>query len=143
MNKGNIAEENFKSGMNCAQAVTLAFKEEMGLSEDTLKKLTIGFGGGLARQRQVCGAVLGMSLVLSYLTSDGNDKTKIYSLIKDACKEFEEETGSIICAKLLDENTLKDKSSMPEKRTEEYYKKRPCAKICKLAGEIAQKYLNL
>ena len=74
MTKGQIAKENFESGMNCSQSVVLAFKDEMGLSEEQLKKLSIGFGGGIARQRQVCGAVCGMTMVLSYLKSDGNDK---------------------------------------------------------------------
>ena len=31
MTKGEIAKKNFESGMNCAQAVALAFKDEMGL----------------------------------------------------------------------------------------------------------------
>ena len=142
MTKGQIAKENFESGMNCSQSVVLAFKDEMGLSEEQLKKLSIGFGGGIARQRQVCGAVCGMTMVLSYLKSDGNDKLEIYSLISRACEEFKKEVGSIVCAELLDGETLKDKSCVPEKRTEEYYKKRPCAELCVLAANITEKYLN-
>ena len=141
MKKGIIAEDNFKSGMNCSQAVTLAFKNEMGIDEETLKKLSIGFGGGVARQRHVCGAVLGMTMVLSLLKSDGRDKLQIYSLIQSACKEFEKEVGSIVCAELLDKDTLKDKSAVPEERTEKYYQKRPCSKLCSLAAEIANKYI--
>ena len=142
MDKGNLAKENFLTGLNCAQAVTLAFKDEMGLGEDALKKLSIGFGGGVARQRNVCGAVLGMTLVLSYLLSNGEDKLSIYKVIQDACAEFKSEVGSIVCAELLDPETLKDKSPVPEERTEKYYKKRPCAELCALAGQITQKYLS-
>lgn len=143
MNKGKIAKENFLSGMNCAQAVVLSFKDEIGLDEETLKKLSIGFGGGVARQRYVCGAVLGMTMVLSYLRSDGKDKLSIYSLIQKACAEFKEKTGSIVCAELLDAQTLQDKSPVPEERTEKYYAKRPCADMCELAGIITEKYLKL
>ena len=50
MTKGQIAKANFESGLNCAQAVVLSFKEELGFSEEQLKKLSIGFGGGVARQ---------------------------------------------------------------------------------------------
>ena len=142
MNKGLIAKENFLTGMNCSQAVVLAFKDELGFDEETLKKLAIGFGGGVGRQRQVCGAVLGLTMVLSYLLSDGQDKLAIYKVIQDACAEFKAEVGSIVCAELLDGETLKDKSAIPQARTEEYYKKRPCAELCELAGDIAQKYLN-
>lgn len=140
--KGELAKAYFLQGLNCCQAVVLAFKDELGLSEETLKKLAIGFGGGLARQRLTCGAVSGMSMVISALKSDGNDKGYIYSLIQKACEEFKAETGSLICAEMLSGEILKDKSAIPEARTPEYYKKRPCADLCYLAAEIAEKYIK-
>ena len=142
MNKSELAKTYFQSGLNCAQSVVLAFKDQFGMDEDTLKKLSIGYGGGVGRQREACGAVLGMTMVLSYLLSDGNDKLSIYSIIQSACKEFKDQVGSIVCKELLDDETLKDKSAVPEKRTEAYYKKRPCVELCSLATEIAQKYIN-
>ena len=142
MGKGKIAKENFVSGMNCSQAVVLAFKDEMGISEEQLKKLAIGYGGGVGRQRHVCGAVLGMTMVLSYLKSDGQDKLAIYDIIQKACKEIKEQLGTIVCAELLDAKTLEDKSPVPEQRTEKYYAKRPCADICELVAEITEKYLR-
>ena len=140
--KGEIAKENFLKGCNCCQAVVLAFKNEIGLPEETLKKLAIGFGGGLARQRLTCGAVSGMALVLGALKSDGSDKGYIYSIIQKACEEFKAETGSLICGELLSGEILKDKSPIPAERTAEYYKKRPCAELCYLAAEIAEKYIR-
>ena len=140
--KGEIAKGYFLQGLNCCQAVVLAFKDEMGITEETLKKLSIGFGGGLARQRLTCGAVSGMAIVLGALKSDGKDKGYIYSLIQRACEEFKAETGSIICAEMLSGEILKDKSAIPEERTAEYYKKRPCADLCYLAAEIAEKYIR-
>lgn len=140
--KGEIAKDNFLSGANCAQAVALAFKDELGLSEDTIKKLSIGFGGGLARQRLTCGAVSGMALVLGAICSDGKDKAAAYALIKSACDEFKAETGSLICAEMLSGKIPKGESTVPEERTPEYYKKRPCADLCFLAAEIAEKYLR-
>ena len=142
MNKGQLAVENFKTGLNCAQSVVLAFKDEMGMSEETLKKLAIGYGGGVGRQREVCGAVLGMTMVLSYLLSDGVDKLSIYSVIQAASKEFKEKVGSIICKDLLDAETLKDKSAKPEERTAAYYKKRPCDELCAIAAEITENVLK-
>ena len=140
--KGEIAENYFLRGLNCCQAVVLAFKDESGLSEEEIKRLTIGFGGGLARQRLTCGAVSGMAMVLGALKSDGNDKAAAYSLIQKACEEFKAETGSLICAEMLSGEILKDKSATPEERTPEYYKKRPCAALCRLAAEIAEKYIR-
>ena len=142
MDKGQIAVDNFKSGLNCAQAVVLAFKDELKLDELTLKKASIAFGGGLGRQRLTCGAVSGMCMVLGMLLSNGTDKLSIYQIVQNACADFKKEVGSIICGELLDGNVLKDHSPKPEERTEEYYKKRPCAELCRLAGEITQKYLT-
>lgn len=141
MTKGELAKENFSKGMNCAQAVTLAFKDELNLPEDVLKKLIIGFGGGFGRQRLTCGAVSGMVAVLGALTSDGQDKLAIYSTVQKACADFIAELGTLSCAELLDGIQV-DKSPKPEDRTQEYYKKRPCAEICAIAASITEKYLN-
>lgn len=124
MDKGSVAFENFNSGLNCSQAVVLAFKEQLDLDETVLKKLSIGFGGGLGRQRLTCGAVSGMCMVISALKSDGVDKLAIYSVIKDACDEFKNVAGSLICADLLQSKKLE------------------CAQMCRLAAEIAQKYVK-
>ncbi|MBQ3116059.1 MAG: C_GCAxxG_C_C family protein [Clostridia bacterium] len=142
MVKGDLARENFKAGMNCAQAVLLAFKDDLKIDEQDLKKLIIGFGGGFARQRYVCGAVSGMTAVLGSLLSDGKDRLKIYQIVKEAMDEFSKEAGSVICAELLDGQTLQDKSIVPEERTEQYYKKRPCAELCALSGDIAEKLIK-
>ena len=142
MSKGEIAKENFMKGLNCSQAVVLAFKDEIGLPEETLKKLSVGFGGGFARQRLICGAVSGMNIVLSYILSDGENKVRIYALVQEACERFKKETGSIICGELLSGEAAKNLSPTPEERTPEYYKKRPCADLCKLAADIAEEIIK-
>ena len=140
--KGELAKNYFLQGFNCCQAVVLAFKDELGLDEETIKKLSIGFGGGLARQRLTCGAVSGMTLVLGAVMSDGNDKARAYATIRQACEDFKSQTGSLICAEMLSGEILKDKSATPAVRTPEYYKKRPCADLCYLAAEIAEKHIK-
>ena len=142
MDRVLLAEQLFKTGLNCAQAVVLAFKDKMGVNEEDLKKLSIAFGGGLGRQRLTCGAVSGMCMVLGTLLSDGVDKLSIYTVIQSACKDFKEQTGSLICGELLDGVTAKDTNPTPESRTDAYYKKRPCVELVKLATEITEKYLN-
>lgn len=140
--KGEIAKENFLRGLNCAQAVTLAFKDELNLSEETIKKLVIGFGGGIGRQRMVCGAVLGLVMVLSGVLSDGENKLAIYEIVQEACNKFKAETGSLICAEMLSGKVKVETSPVPEERTEQYYKKRPCADLCMLAADIAQELIE-
>ena len=124
MTKGELAKKNFESGMNCAQAVALAFKDEMGLTETQIKKLIIGFGGGFGRQRLVCGAVCGMTMVLSYLKSNGDDKLACYEIIRSACDRVKEKLGSITCSELLELNKVS------------------CAEICAIVADITADYLN-
>ncbi|MBQ9514260.1 MAG: C_GCAxxG_C_C family protein [Clostridia bacterium] len=140
MTKGEKAKRLFLSGKNCSQAVVLAFSEEIGLKEEDLSKLFVGFGGGFARQRLICGAVSGMNAVISFCKSDG-DKVKAYALVQKAIEEVKKELGSIICGELLSGITS-DTSPNAEKRTAKYYKKRPCADICALCATVAEKIIK-
>ena len=95
--------------------------------------------------REVCGAVSGMTMVLSnkFASTDPNNhekKKELYALIQKAANDFKEENGSIICRELLG-LSQKDSSPVPEERTKEYYKKRPCSELVHCAAKIAEKYL--
>lgn len=140
--KGKLAREYFEQGYACSQAVALAFTKELNMSEDTVKKALIGFGGGFGRQRLVCGAVSGMTFVLGSLLSDGQDRLSIYKIIQGACNEIKQELGSLICADLLEGKVKIETSFVPEERTAEYYKKRPCGEVVEIIADITQKYLN-
>ncbi len=146
MTKRELGEKYFKDGYNCAQAVALAFQNELHFNEDFIVKLVSGYGGGFGRMREVCGAVSGMIFVLNALegTIDPNDneaKMELYQKVQTLMKEFKEKNGSYICRELL---ALPEHNSepTPEKRTENYYKKRPCASLVGDACEILENYLN-
>ena len=140
MTKGEIAKNYFLSGKNCSQSVALAFKEELGLSERDIEKLTIGLGGGLARLRLTCGVVSGMAIVLGSLF-EKEGKAKAYAVIQSACDKFKKETGSLICGELLS-GVNSDTSPNPEERTKEYYKKRPCADLCLLGADVVEQTIK-
>ncbi len=140
MTKGEIAREYFLSGKNCAQAVALTFSDEINLEKSTIEKLTIGFGGGLARQRLTCGVISGMAFVLGYLFEE-RGKTVVYQIIQKACAMFKEQVGSLICGELLS-GVTSDNSPIPSERTTEYYKKRPCQDLCLLGADIVAKIIN-
>ena len=61
MTKGEIAKNNFMQGYNCAQAVLLAFCDDLGFDEQTALMLASPFGGGIGRMREVCGTVTGIN----------------------------------------------------------------------------------
>ncbi|MBO5888672.1 MAG: C_GCAxxG_C_C family protein [Clostridia bacterium] len=146
MSKRELAENYFKEGYNCAQAVVLAFSEEIKMDKKTASMTASGFGGGFGRLREVCGAVSGMVFVLSALEgsfdpSDSESKMLIYKKVQELIGKFKEKNGSYICHELL--NLTDEKiSCIPDARTKEYYKKRPCALLVGDAAEILEEYFN-
>ena len=141
---GEKAFTLFHEGYNCSQAVTAAFAREMGVSEEQALKLSVGFGGGMGRMREVCGAFSGMVLVLSglYGSADPSRKTEMYAEIQALATRYKQENGgnSIICRELLGlDKPEGDPHASP--RTDAYYKKRPCAELCRIAADELAEYI--
>ena len=134
------ARELFNDGYNCSQAVLGAFAEDAGLDVKTALRLSAPFGGGMGRMREVCGAVSGMTFVISALYDD--DKSGIYKRVQAVANEFREENGSIVCRELLGLSKPGPDSPLAEPRTKEYYKKRPCPELVELAADILEKYIS-
>ena len=87
MTKGDLARQNFKSGYNCSQAVALAFQDKIGMDPDTIARLTIGFGGGMGRMREVCGTISGVTFVLSALYGD-RPKSEVYAMVQQVATKY-------------------------------------------------------
>lgn len=141
MNKSQIAEDFFLQGLNCSQSVAAAFCEEMGLDEDFVKRLTLGFGGGMGRMREVCGVVSGMTFVLSAVYKN-DDKKTMYGRVQEVGRRFKEENGSVVCRELLGLTEKDEISPVPQPRTQQYYKKRPCKSLVGMGASILQEYLK-
>lgn len=136
MTKADKAEELFKSGLNCSQSVFCAFAEDLGLDLETAKKLSSGLGGGVGRLREVCGAVTGATLVIGMRR--GPDKVRVYPAVQNFALDFKDACGSIVCRELL-EGVGASTGGSPEARTSEYYRKRPCVEMVRLAAWILEK----
>jgi len=137
---GEKAVELFRSGYSCSQAVFAAFAEDLDINTDTAVKIASSFGGGMAGMREVCGAVSGMFMVagIKYGYSDPTDRTskkEHYRRIQEMASAFKEENKSIICRELLGIKP-EGENLVPRERTEEYYKKRPCAEYVRCAAKI-------
>ena len=142
MTHAEKAKAYFEQGYNCAQAVTLAFAEKMGVEKEMAAKMASSFGGGLGRLREVCGCVSGMALAAGALYGYSEpeakeEKADHYALIQKLANEFKERNGSIICRELL-AGINNDTNPVPEERTESYYKKRPCAELAYVAAQILE-----
>lgn len=141
------ARELFWEGYNCSQSVFTAFAHRFGIDEETAKKISAGLGGGVGRQREVCGAVSAASMVLGSVVSakDGGDsegKEKNYELVTEFCGRFKEKNGTIICRELLENSHVISGGTTPDARTAEYYKDRPCLKLVEDAAEILMDMLK-
>ena len=144
MDHGMKAAELFMNDYNCAQAIAVAFCDMTGLDEKFSAKMASSFGGGMGRQREVCGAVSGMLMVAGLLygyDTPGDDTVKMahYALVQELCGQFRKEVGSIVCREIL-KNPPSDPNPTP--RTAEFYKTRPCARMVLLAGQILDRYIE-
>lgn len=138
MKRAERAKALFLEGYNCAQAVVLAFAEDAGLEESVAKAFSRPLGGGMGRLRQTCGAVSGAAVASGVLFPELT-KPEAYALVQEIARRFAEKNGSFNCGELLRGAGLKtDTAPNPERRTEEYYKKRPCPELIYDAAEILE-----
>lgn len=146
MSKGDIAKGYFEQGYNCSQSVALAFADEVGMDGKLIARLTGGFGGGMGRMREVCGTVSGTAFVLSALygysdPTDADAKAQLYADVQKVAGEFKDENGSVVCRDLLGLTQDGFDNPQPEKRTDTYYKKRPCGDLVKMSADLLEKFI--
>jgi C_GCAxxG_C_C family probable redox protein len=97
---------SFKAGLNCAQAVLTAYSEKLKFDNDLALTVSCGFGGGMGRLQETCGAVTGSYMVLGIYNcvrfSENNDrKEQTYSMIQKFSGKFKQINGSTNCMSLL------------------------------------------
>lgn len=83
------------NGCNCCQAVLLAFAEEMGMDEQTLKALGAGFGSGMGCMEGNCGALVGAVMADNLMNSRRNAANA-----RQILASFKEKCGAVRCADL-------------------------------------------
>ena len=143
------AQNFFKAGYNCAQAVVMAFDDVMQMLPDELARLAAPFGGGMGRMREVCGTVSGMAFLAGAIKPSTNpsnleERKENYALVQLFADKFREENGDIVCRRLLGLEPIAERAetAMPSERTSEYYRKRPCSEYVGCAARIVAEYLT-
>lgn len=135
--RGERAYALFKEGYNCSQSVVMAFSDVIGMDEKYAAKIVSGFGGGMGRVREVCGAFSGavfvVSCLLGYDEANADAKKKeLYDKIRETAEKFKIQNGSLICRELLSEVGIVDGDR----------KKRPCPQIVASAAQILEDFLE-
>ena len=146
MTRKEKAMNYFLEGYNCSLSVVLAFADLLEMEPDQLARLSSAFGGGMGRLREVCGSVSGMFIVLGILfgyddPKENEGKKELYEKVQELAHRFEAENGSIVCRDLLG-LSVKSQEPVPEQRSAEYYKKRPCKELVGCAAEILEEFLE-
>lgn len=92
-------------GYNCAQIVLCSYAEELGIDEETLFRISEGFGAGMGGMMQTCGAVTAMFMALGLANSSGDlqacdTKPQTMKKVRELAAEFEKKNGYIVCREL-------------------------------------------
>ncbi len=137
----------FKEGYNCSQSVVAAYADMYGFTREQALRMSASFGGGIGRMRETCGAACGMFLLAGLETgctdaSNREGKGANYALVQQLAAKFKKENGALRCADLLGLSKKEPVVSTPEARTQQYYAKRPCAKMVETAARLWGEYLE-
>lgn len=127
MNKKiETAIHSFKSDLNCAQSVLSVYAKELNLNPDLAIGISCGFGGGMGRLQETCGAVTGAFMVLGIhncrkYKDNRERKEKTYAMIQDYSEKFKALHGTMSCRLLLncDLRTEEGKRYVKENRLHE------------------------
>jgi C_GCAxxG_C_C family probable redox protein len=137
----NIAITNFRSGLNCAQSVISTFTEKYTIDKSAALMLSCGFGAGMGRLQETCGAVTGAFMALGVhvcknVADNKERKEQSYALIRDFERLFREKHGTCRCADLIkvDLKTPEGQHEFHEKNMHEEI----CEKCIADAVEIVQ-----
>lgn len=98
----------FKNGYNCSQAVFTSYAVTQSVDKDTAMSISRGFGAGMGRLQETCGAVTGayMAIGLSKKKSspeadENHIKEETYAAVREFNEEFKKIHGTTNCMKLL------------------------------------------
>ena len=104
------AVEKKHNGYNCAQAVACSFCEKFGVDQETMFKISEGFGFGMGMM-DMCGAVTGMMMVVLLLQLlAGQDSPRLVhasvargimsKMTKEFAEKFRQKNGTYYCRDL-------------------------------------------
>ncbi len=104
--QADAALECFSKGCNCAQAVFSTYAPQLGISKEDAIRISTGFGAGISRLQEVCGAVTGGVLAISAAKGMNNPSEKdakeaTYAAVQDFVERFRARHSTILCRDLL------------------------------------------
>lgn len=141
------AVDNFMAGCNCSQAVMAAFADIYGIDTQTAMRLTSGFGGGIGRMRQTCGAACSMFMLAGLAggtdrPGDRERQNQNFKTVQELAAGFKDAHGSIVCAEILAGDKLREEKEHLTPHIAECCRKRACAARVESAALLFARYLE-
>jgi C_GCAxxG_C_C family probable redox protein len=142
--KPDEAAATFLNGFNCAQAVFATYAEKFGIDRTNALKISCGFGAGMGRRQEVCGAVSGAILLVGCkhgktIREDNAANDLTYKLVRELSDKFIEKHGTISCKELLGCNLQTPEGQQFFK--ENNFRDLKCARYVHDAAEIVESIL--
>lgn len=142
MSKAEIALKCYET-YNCAQSVISAYAPDYGLDKDKALQAAVGFGAGMGRVQEVCGAISGAVIALGlssgFKDGDGRDKINaVYAKVHRFIDEFYAKEGKIKCRDLLGCDLSSEEG---HKYFVEHNLKDKCRGYVRFCCELLDKYL--
>ena len=101
-----IAIHSFKEGQNCAQSVLTIYADLLGFNKNQALSLSSGFGAGMGRLQETCGAVTGAFMVIGlYNSKKHKDNASLKEASMNMIRKFEQDfklaNGTTSCKALI------------------------------------------
>ena len=134
MNRADEAAKRHSAGYNCCQSVACAFADKVGVDEETLYRLSEGFGLGMGNMNGICGAFSGAAMIAGFASSGGDiknpgtTKAETYKKIAAMQTEFAERAKRLICRDIKKGNNGKAFTS--------------CDDCVRIAAELLEEFLK-
>lgn len=140
---GSTAEELFRQGFNCAEALSSAVAEKMHIGSKAIPHVATPFGAGMGGKGDACGCLAGglMGVGLMYGRSDPTDKDRkelAYGKAKLFYDKFIERFGSTNCIDLCGVDLSTEEGL---KRFHDEGMREKCAKFVRESGDILAEIL--
>ncbi len=105
MHETETAVSLFSRGFNCSQSLLLAFAPRFGIESALAARIASPFGGGIARQGHVCGAIAGAVMVVGLhggnaTPDDTASKEAAYAKVRTLMARFATVHGTTECRQL-------------------------------------------
>jgi C_GCAxxG_C_C family probable redox protein len=145
MTKADDAHRSFLKRFTCSAAVFSAFSEDLGLDPEMAKKIACGFGAGISKTGNMCGAVSGAVMVIGLKhgkAHEGDDAAteKTRAMTRRFLIEFTRKNKSINCTELLGYNLSQPDEFAAARDAELFITK--CPLLVRDAADILETILN-